>query len=238
MAHGSMSSDTAIDILRVRLDAAMKHRGATPKGLARTAGLGETVVRDILQGKTSDVKLGTVEKLAKVLGLSLTELLPDAFDRIADKHMVRSDHPPVVSAHAGDGAIAIRQVDIGYAMGAGSEIADYPDEMPVLFDPSFLASLTRAGPDCLYLARGDGDSMFPTIINQDQVIIDTSQRRLELQDRIWAVSVHGAGMIKRLRTIGPNRVRIISDNALVPPEEVDASDIHIAGRVVWIGRKV
>lgn len=238
MAHGAMTEQSSIDVLRVRLEAAMKHRNASAKGLAKAAGLGETVVRDILQGHTKDVKLGTVEKLAKVLGLSLTELLPDAFDRIADRQPVRSDHPPLISAQAGDGAIAIRQVDIGYAMGAGSEIADYPDEMPVLFDAGFLASLTRAEPDCLYLARGDGDSMFPTIINQDQVIIDTSQRRLELQDRIWAVSVHGAGMIKRLRTIGPNRVRIISDNALVPPEEVDASDIHIAGRVVWIGRKV
>lgn len=238
MAHGDMNDITAIDTLRVRLEAAMKHRGASAKGLARTAGLGETVVRDILQGKTGDVKLGTVEKLAKVLGLSLSDLLPDALGRAAGVRTAQSDHPPLVSAHAGDGAVALRQVDIGYAMGAGSEIADYPDEMPVLFDAGFLAGLTRAAPDCLYVARGDGDSMFPTIVNQDQVIIDTSQRRLELQDRIWAVSVHGAGMIKRLRTIGPNRVRIISDNALVPPEEVDASDIYIAGRVVWIGRKV
>lgn len=233
-----MSSETAIDILRVRLVAAMDHRKVSSKALARTAGLGETVVRDIIKGMTADVKLGTVEKLARALGLTLSDLLPDALGRAAVSRGVPSDHVPLISAHAGDGAIAIRQVDIGYAMGAGREIEDYPDEMPVLFDAGFLASLTRASADCLYVARGDGDSMFPTIVNQDQVMIDTSQRQLNMQDRIWAVSVHGAGMIKRLRTIGPNRVRIISDNALIPPEEVDADDIFIAGRVVWIGRKV
>ncbi|ALJ14099.1 hypothetical protein ATM17_15185 [Sphingopyxis macrogoltabida] len=233
-----MSNETAIEVLRVRLEQAMKMRNANPKALARTAGLGETVVRDILQGKTGDVRLGTVEKLAKVLGLSIGDLLPDAFGRVSARQAVQSDHPPIISAHAGDGAIALRQVDISYAMGAGRNIEDYPDELPVLFDPGFLRSLTHASPEMLFVAQGDGDSMFPTMINGDQVIVDTSQRRLNMQDRIWALSVHGAAMIKRLRTVGPNRVRIMSDNTTIPPEEVDADDVFIAGRVVWIGRKV
>lgn len=235
-----MASETAIDIVRVRLGAAIAARNVSAKALARTAGLGETVVRDILQGMTKDIKLGTVEKLAQALGLSLGDLLPDAYGRAAARmpQSVESDHPPLISASAGDGAIALRQVDLAYAMGPGSEIEDFPDEMPVLFDPGFLRALTQAAPERLYVARGDGDSMFPTMVNGDQVIIDTTQRRLHLQDRIWAVSVHGASMIKRLRTIGHNRVRIMSDNPIIPPEEVDAEDIFIAGRVVWIGRKV
>ncbi|HWW56380.1 MAG TPA: S24 family peptidase [Sphingopyxis sp.] len=233
-----MSTEAAIDILRVRLESAMKHRGASAKGLARTAGLGETVVRDILQGMTKDVKLGTIEKLAAALGMSLSDLLPDALGRARPVQGTPSDHAPLISAHAGDGAIALRHVDISYAMGAGSNFDDYPDEMPVLFDPGFLRSLTQAPPEMLFVAEGDGDSMFPTMINGDQVIIDRTQRHLTMQDRIWALSVHGAAMIKRLRTVGPNRVRIMSDNTTIPPEEVDADDVFIAGRVVWIGRKV
>jgi DNA-binding Xre family transcriptional regulator len=235
-----MASESAIDIVRVRLGAAIAARNVSAKALARTAGLGETVVRDILQGMTKDIKLGTVEKLAQALGLTLGDLLPDPYGRAAARMQqgIASDHPMLVSASATDGAIALRQVDLAYAMGPGTEIEDFPDEMPVLFDPGFLRALTQASPERLYVARGDGDSMFPTMVNGDQVIIDTTQRRLHLQDRIWAVSVHGASMIKRLRTIGPNRVRIMSDNTLIPPEEVDAEDLFIAGRVVWIGRKV
>ncbi|WP_242183122.1 S24 family peptidase [Sphingomonas sp. CARO-RG-8B-R24-01] len=227
-----MTDQSTIQILRTRLAKAIEFRNVTPKALARTAGLGETVVRDILQGMTGDVKLGTVEKLARALNLSVGDLVPDALGTAQ-----RADQPSVVSASRDDGAIAIRSVDIGYAMGTGRELEDYPDELPVLFDPGFLRTLTRASAEHLYLARGDGDSMFPTMINGDQVIIDTTQRQLNAQDRIWALSLHGAGMIKRLRTIGPNRVRIISDNEIVPPEDVDASDIHIAGRVIYIGRK-
>lgn len=233
MAHQDMSSEDTIQELRTRLGKAIEYRNVSAKALARTAGVGETVVRDILKGMTQDVKLGTVEKLARALGMSVADLLPSAF---STAHA--PDQPTLVSSSAGDGAIPVRQVDIGYAMGAGTYIEDHPDELPVLFDPGFLRSLTSASSEKLYVARGEGDSMFPTMINGDQVIIDTTQRRLTLQDKIWAVSVHGAGMIKRLRTIGPNRVRIMSDNVIVPPEEVDAQDIFIAGRVIWIGRKV
>ncbi|MFY9350518.1 MAG: S24 family peptidase [Sphingobium sp.] len=238
-----MTDDKAIDVLKARLAVAIQIRNTSPKALSRAAGVGETVVRDILQNKTTDVRLGTVEKLAKALNLTLGDLLPDALGRAHERRMEQdenraSDHPQLVSASAGDGAIPVKQVDLGYAMGAGTEISDYPDELPVLFDPGFLRGLTLASPERLFVARGDGDSMFPTMINGDQVIIDTTQRRLNMQDRIWAVSLHGAGMIKRLRAIGPNRVRIISDNPAIPPEEVDAEDLFIAGRVIWIGRKV
>lgn len=228
-----MNEQTTIEVLRTRLERAMTFRKTTAKALARAAGLGETVVRDIMHGMTQDVKLSTVEKLATALQLSAADLLPPTFQGVASP-----DQPPLLSASRDDGAIAVRQVDLGYSMGSGADMSDYPDELPILFDPGFLRTLTRAPAERLFVARGEGDSMFPTMINGDQVIIDTTQRRLNAQDRIWALSVHGAGMIKRLRTVGPNRVRIMSDNDIVPPEEVDAEDIHIAGRVIWIGRKV
>lgn len=238
MAHGGMSENTAIDKLRVRLGTAMEQRGANAKGLAKSAGLGETVVRDIMKANTKDIQLGTIEKLARALDVPISFLVPGDATGAQLRPVMKSDHPPIISAHAGDGAIALRHVDISYAMGAGSNFEDYPDEMPVLFDPGFLRSLTQAPPEMLFVAEGDGDSMFPTMINGDQVIIDRTQRHLTMQDRIWALSVHGAAMIKRLRTIGPNRVRIMSDNTTIPPDEVDADDVFIAGRVIWIGRKV
>ncbi|WP_025294054.1 S24 family peptidase [Sphingomonas sanxanigenens] len=232
-----MTSEATIEILRARLSKAIEFRNVTPKALAKTAGVGETVVRDIIQGMTKDVRLSTVERLAKALDLSVADLLPDAF-KTARPSGEEPDQPPLLSASRDDGAVAIRQVDLAYAMGTGKELEDFPDELPVLFDPGFLRTLTRAPADRLYVARGDGDSMFPTLINGDQVMIDTTQRYLNMQDRIWAISIYGASMIKRLRTVGPGRVRVLSDNTAIPPEDVDAEDLFIAGRVIWIGRKV
>ena len=148
------------------------------------------------------------------------------------------DMPPVKIASRDDGAIDIRQVDLSYAMGDGTELTDYPEETAVKFDPNFLRSITKASPGRLFVARGDGDSMMPTLINNDMVLIDTTQRTLNMQDRIWACALHGAGMIKRLRVVGEGRVEVRSDNKTVGDREVNADELHIVGRVIWIGRQV
>lgn len=137
-----------------------------------------------------------------------------------------------------DETAEVRRVDLGYAMGPGTNIDDYVEEGTVRFDLAWLKSITRAHTDMLFVARGDGDSMSPTLINDDTVLVDTSQRELNLNDRIWAVSVYGAGMIKRIRKIAADRVAVLSDNKDVPPQEVDMADLHIVGRVVWVGRRV
>ncbi|MFD2500837.1 helix-turn-helix transcriptional regulator [Rhizorhabdus histidinilytica] len=80
--------------------------------------------------------------------------------------------------------------------------------------------------------------MFPTIIDNDLVVIDTAQRILNMQDRIWAISLYGAGAIKRLRTVGPGRILVISDNKDVDNQEVSAEDIYLLGRVIWLGRRM
>ncbi|AOR78630.1 hypothetical protein BES08_10890 [Novosphingobium resinovorum] len=123
-------------------------------------------------------------------------------------------------------------------MGPGTNIDDYVEEGTYKFDPDMLSRLTRAPHEKLFVARGDGDSMFPTLMNDDTVVIDTTQRVVNLRDRIWACSIHGAGAIKRLRPAADGKVEIISDNPAVKDDLVDATDIHIVGRVIWLGRRV
>lgn len=139
---------------------------------------------------------------------------------------------------ASENAVQLKQVDLGLSMGDGANLDDWFEEGTIEFDAGLLRSITRSPADRLFVARGEGDSMFPTLINEDMVVIDTMQRELRLQDRIWACSVHGAGAIKRLRAVGKQRVEVISDNPTVENREVDAEDLVLLGRVVWIGRKV
>lgn len=53
--------------VRDQLQKAMRLRGIKAKPLALAAELGETAVRDILEGRSNDPKLGTLHKLAEVL---------------------------------------------------------------------------------------------------------------------------------------------------------------------------
>ena len=209
---------------------------------AKAVGIHPTTYRAYETGQNAFAKLAPT--FAKKLGVTVEWLLtgsseprsPGMIEPIQQN--VEADLPKVVGASDGDGAITVRQVDLGYAMGDGTNIDDYYEEQGIKFDPNFLRTVSKAPAHCLFVARGDGDSMFPTLINDDQVLIDTTQRRLNLQDRLWACSIHGAGMIKRLRVIGENRVEVISDNPAIDNREVSAEELHIVGRVVWVGRRL
>ncbi|WP_347269943.1 LexA family protein [Rhizorhabdus histidinilytica] len=75
-------SDDRITAIRERLTHWMEVRGLSQKHLALKAGLGETAVRDILKRpETTDVRLGTLEKLADALDISVLDLLPTSVDR-------------------------------------------------------------------------------------------------------------------------------------------------------------
>lgn len=130
----------------------------------------------------------------------------------------------------------VRQVDISYAMGDGSIVEDYPDSGFVPFDRNQLRRLTRGPTSMLFLATGHGDSMTPTLLKDDLILVDAGQNQVMQQDRIWALSFAGAGMVKRLRRLPGGRYLILSDNQAVPPQEAGNEDIHIVGKVVWIGR--
>lgn len=134
------------------------------------------------------------------------------------------------------GVVMVREVDISFAMGDGCIVADYPDTGMMPFQENFLRMLRIRDPEAVFVCRGDGDSMNPTIHSQDMVLIDTSRNRVTLSDHIWAVSVAGAGMIKRLRPLPDGRVMILSDNPSVPEQVFDGEDVYVVGKVVWIGR--
>lgn len=135
-------------------------------------------------------------------------------------------------------AVLLPEIDVAYSMGAGTDIADYPVTRLVPFSRSWLDALTRSPTSKLFVARGEGDSMMPTILDQDIVIIDRSEQQLRSQDRIWAINYGGFGMIKRLRALPSGSLQINSDNPAVTPIEAFDGEAHIIGRVVGIVRRV
>lgn len=161
-------------------------------------------------------------------------------DNIERKRLPQSDHLPTRDASEGE-TVEIMQLDLRLSMGPGSELHGldgYIDENPVFIDLGYIRSFTRTAPKWLRLAHGIGESMAPTLLNNDLVWIDTSQQVLNQQDRIWAISLYGAAAIKRLRLIGDGKVLVMSDNPDVPDQPVDAEDMIIAGRVLRFVRDI
>ncbi|MES2421723.1 MAG: S24 family peptidase [Pseudomonadota bacterium] len=80
--------------------------------------------------------------------------------------------------------------------------------------------------------------MMPTLLDGDIVLIDKTQSTFREQDVLWAVLMGDAAMIKRLRMHPSGRIALLSDNSMVPPDEVAPDEIRIVGRVVFIGRRM
>ena len=146
------------------------------------------------------------------------------------------DRQPTVSADVGE-TVEITRLDLSLPMGPGAVVDDFVEGEQLRFDLAYVRSFTRTPPHRLRLAGGAGDSMFPTLVPNDLVWIDTTQNQLLHADRIYAASINGGAAIKRLRPVaGGSRVLVISDNKTVEPYEVAADEVVIWGRVIRFAR--
>lgn len=135
-------------------------------------------------------------------------------------------------------AVMLDEIEVGYSMGGGTDVEEYQVVRQVPFSREWLSTLTTAPASQLFVARGDGDSMMPTLLDQDIVIIDRSQRSVRQQDRIWAVSYGGFSMIKRIRMLPDGSMQINSDNPSVSPIQAYDGEAFLIGRVVAIVRRI
>ena len=129
-----------------------------------------------------------------------------------------------VHASAGDGMFALTE--------------DHASSLA--FPKGYLQWLTRANPRDLAIIGVKGDSMLPTLADDDIVMLDTSKTDLSY-DGLFVIRDNGdALLVKRVgRATKPGHVTIISDNrALYDPVEKALSDIHVIGKVIWSGGKV
>ncbi len=94
-------------------------------------------------------------------------------------------------------------------------------------------------PDNLSLIKVQGDSMEPTLLSGDLVLVDHSRTVVAPQGGIYAIATDHEIMIKRIQVLFPqNKLKIISDNPRYEPIEADPGQIRINGRAIWYGREI
>lgn len=108
------------------------------------------------------------------------------------------------------------------------------------FPPDYLRHITKSHPRNLAIIGCKGDSMSPTLKDDDLVMIDTSKTDLSYEG-IFVVKVDdgAALLVKRIgRASRRGFIMLISDNPSHPPVEVAADDVFPVGKVVWAGVKI
>lgn len=181
--------------------------------------------------------LDWIDRAAEALEVTPAQIITPAGEGAEIVPIVASPTRGLIPSNDDD-TVEIMSLDLRFSMGSGTTIDDYIEETPVRFSYDFVRSFTRAPANRLRRAQGVGDSMWPTIQNSDAVWIDMTQTMLNLNDRIWAISLFGAAAIKRLRTVGKGKILVISDNPDVPNQEVEEEDLRIGGRVIRLERDI
>ena len=142
------------------------------------------------------------------------------------------------AAHASpDGLLRIKQLQIGASAGPGSLAEDELAES-MGFGPKWLRRL-GTDPENLSLITVDGDSMEPTLGDDDDIMVDHSAPSRRLRDGIYVLRMDDVLLVKRV-AVGPSgKLSIRSDNPQYPDwHDVSPESVNIIGRVVWAGRRL
>lgn len=92
----------------------------------------------------------------------------------------------------------------------------------------------------LVLISVKGDSMEPTLSNDDLILVNTQKGRIE-DNAVYVLQHDGDLLVKRIQRKMDGTVIIKSDNPLYEQEVLDSSKtelLNVLGRVVWYGRKM
>ncbi|MFQ5672834.1 MAG: XRE family transcriptional regulator [Nitrospinales bacterium] len=95
------------------------------------------------------------------------------------------------------------------------------------------------GPEKLLAMYIEGDSMEPTLQDQDVVVINKNIREISPGGGIYSLTWQGKRMIKRLQLNPKTKmVKIKSDNPNYDDLESSLHDISIDGKLIWYGREM
>ncbi len=215
----------------------MAQKGFSQSELARRTGLSSSMIGKLVRGGARDT--AHIYDIGRALCVSAEFLSGDSDGADTTLEDRRSDFkafPDEVQSDRSD-LVEIRELDLTF--GFGATYLDVPvTETMRPFGRDFIRQHTRARPEELFFAQGIGDSMFPTLLDSDVLLIDMSQQKVNIGAKVWAVAYGGMGMIKRISPAKDGGVTLHSDNAAIPDQVAYDGELQVLGRVVAFFRKM
>lgn len=209
----------------------MSECGMNATSLAAAAGVSSTTLTRPLNSPDHkfDLSRKTLDKIQSATGVPYLPFMPGASGAMVS-----------APAHDGDddsGSAMVDVHDVRASAGHGAivEAEDVIDR--ISFPLGYLERVTKTHPRFLKVIGVKGESMDPTIKDDDVVMLDTSKTSLDY-DGLFVLRFGDALHVKRVGRASDGDVMIISDNSAYPPSKMAREDIHVVGKVIWLGKKV
>ena len=232
-----------------RLDRALN--GEKPTAFAKRAGLTASAFMKYFNG--SQPGLETAIAIAKTAGVSLewlatgrgpmrTEAPSDSGSETSHvAEGTQQEHSGAQMIHItrpdelAEGALVlIPRIAVSASAGAGTLVEAEPVNDFVAFAADYLRRI-GVNPRFAKLHEVRGDSMMPTLVDGEWVIIDTSVDHI-VDEGLYTVGYGGVLLVKRIRLLRDGGLILVSDNKAAGYEDEiirkeDLYDLHVAGRV-------
>lgn len=144
------------------------------------------------------------------------------------------------SIHAPSGFILVPHYEVQASAGNGSlihseQIVDY-----LAFREDWVRNTLGVAQKDLALISVKGDSMEPSLSNEDLILVDMRRNHVE-DNAIYVLQLNGTLLVKRIQRKINGSLQVMSDNPRYDTETVKAdhaAELHVLGRVVWSGRRM
>lgn len=224
-----MSRDAPIDdSARRRLDELIRlHPGESYASMSALIGRNHAYIQQyIRRGQPRRLQEGDRRAIARHFGVSEEEL----------------GGPPQRAPGLSEpdaGLVFVPRYDVRASAGHGALVDQdaVRDHLP--FRAAHLKALTGAPAEHLSVLTVAGDSMYPTLADGDEILVDRSEEQPR-RDAIYVLRVEETLQVKRV-SVNPmtGRVTVKSDNPMYESwPDIDPRQIDLIGRVVWVGRRL
>jgi phage repressor protein C with HTH and peptisase S24 domain len=206
---------------RAALETLIRDRGEDMAGLSRLLGRNPAYLQQYL-------KRGTPRRLAEEDRRTLARYFGVDEALLGGRPAQRSGEMRTVP-----------RLDVEASAGAGALHGADARKDEIAFDPRWLRRVA-GGSDQLSVIEVRGDSMAPTLVDGDEILVDASEVARRPRDGIYVLRMDGALLVKRLSPDpSGTRLAVRSDNPAYPSwADCAAGDVDVVGRVVWAGRRI
>jgi phage repressor protein C with HTH and peptisase S24 domain len=222
---------------RQRLLEDIDRTGITIAELSRRSGVSYDVLNKLKRGSSQSTSAENAAKISSALGWDQDFALGDQMPSEPPPPpnwpgMSEKDQHPYTPA-------LVPVFDVHASAGHGAFSDAEQEVYSLAFPPSYLKRLTSSAPSNLAIISVKGESMEPTLLDDDIVLLDASKTNLSY-DGLFVLRFDDALHVKRVgRAPKKGHVNIISDNKeLYPPMLMQVGEVEAVGKVLWYGRKV
>lgn len=202
----------------------MQLQQLSAKELARRAQLKPSFVYDVLKGRSANPSTVKLASIAHAMSLPLSALVEPQSASIAAPALKISHTAAFDGWHT---PTALMQTDLGFAR-----------QCPYALSQRWVSQQLGCAPDMLRWYQAQDDTMSPTLLPGDVVLIDTAQC-VPHPAGLYLIREREEVRVRRIEsfyTTQHHYLRIIADNPCYSSYEKEASTIDMLGRIVWMAR--